>query len=771
MKINRIVKLQDCRIFRDYTWPAKLADFDRLNLIYGWNASGKTTLSTLMLGLERGQNLLGGRCILQIDGHPQDFTNISEQLPNIRVFNRDTARREIFEKVDAELPPVFVFGEVNVEKSKNLDALKAKLQDIHAAADAEMKQADVAANELENFYSDRAKAIKNLLTTPGGSPYNNYDKGDFKAAITNLQKQSPTLPILTDSERDRYLVQKDSKPKQRLPALSQTYPNITDLTKQVDEILKRSVASKIIQVLVENTKLASWVREGLELHREGGEKTVCKFCGQSMPQHRIHDLEAHFNDEFKKFQAELTQLHTRVGRISDEIKAVKPPTQEQLYDHLASSFESCKSSFSLQRQSVLMYLTVLHHAIEAKQEQPFKSLQLNTFLTMENDADDGMLMKLFNILIAGIITVGAHTGADALTKMGQIVQAHNKHCENFGSEIAKARRALEQDEIAHSVPRYLKLTKALEEKNHSLGEQKIAMEQVSAKITHMERELQTHTSTAVWLTGTLASYLGRRELVFEARDTGYAITRDGVPAMHLSEGERMAIAFLYFLRSLRATSFDLKNGIVVIDDPVSSMDENSIYSAFGYMKQHIEGAGQIFVLTHNFRLFSLVRNWFNHFGKGKPRKNRNYMLEADYIGTARTPVLSELDPLLRKYETEYHYLFKKVSLEATKPPAQPLESCYPMPNIARRLLESFLAYRCPGGDTLHDKMSVVPFDDARRARLFRFVDVHSHDGQLALEGHDISILRESRTVMNDLLAFIEAGDPSHFKLMVEATED
>jgi hypothetical protein len=31
---------------------------------------------------------------------------------------------------------------------------------------------------------------------------------------------------------------------------------------------------------------------------------------------------------------------------------------------------------------------------------------------------------------------------------------------------------------------------------------------------------------------------------------------------------------------------DLKNSMVVIDDPVSSLDANSIYSAFGFMKKN-----------------------------------------------------------------------------------------------------------------------------------------------------------------------------------------
>jgi len=65
-------------------------------------------------------------------------------------------------------------------------------------------------------------------------------------------------------------------------------------------------------------------------------------------------------------------------------------------------------------------------------------------------------------------------------------------------------------------------------------------------------------------------------------------------------------------------------------------------------------------------------------------------------------------------------------------------------------------------------MEVVQFDVARKARLYRFVNVHSHDGQTALEVHDPSILRETKTVMSDLLAFIETADKSHYDQMITA---
>ena len=104
--------------------------------------------------------------------------------------------------------------------------------------------------------------------------------------------------------------------------------------------------------------------------------------------------------------------------------------------------------------------------------------------------------------------------------------------------------------------------------------------------------MRQHRRPAEELNKELASYLGRDELRFDVEQNGYKIMRGAQPALHLSDGERTSIAFLYFLKSLKATDFDLESGIVVIDDPVSSLDANSLFSAFGYMKARTAAAGQ-----------------------------------------------------------------------------------------------------------------------------------------------------------------------------------
>jgi wobble nucleotide-excising tRNase len=97
-----------------------------------------------------------------------------------------------------------------------------------------------------------------------------------------------------------------------------------------------------------------------------------------------------------------------------------------------------------------------------------------------------------------------------------------------------------------------------------------------------------------------------------------------------------------------------------------------------------------------------------------------------------------------------------------------LEQNYVLPNMARRLLESFLAFRQPGtsGD-LWQKMKGVTFDEARKLRILRFLHTHSHSDAVGEPEHDPSLLAEAGAVLKDLLQFIEAQDKAHFDAMVE----
>jgi wobble nucleotide-excising tRNase len=90
-----------------------------------------------------------------------------------------------------------------------------------------------------------------------------------------------------------------------------------------------------------------------------------------------------------------------------------------------------------------------------------------------------------------------------------------------------------------------------------------------------------------------------------------------------------------------------------------------------------------------------------------------------------------------------------------------------MPNVARRLLESFLAFRHPiAFDNLWTALrELTTSDEARKGRILNFVQTHSHGPSPGQPEHDPAILGESVSILQEVLALIEAEDPGHFAAM------
>jgi wobble nucleotide-excising tRNase len=101
----------------------------------------------------------------------------------------------------------------------------------------------------------------------------------------------------------------------------------------------------------------------------------------------------------------------------------------------------------------------------------------------------------------------------------------------------------------------------------------------------------------------------------------YQIVRSNGDSAHetLSEGERNFIAFLYFCHMIKGSqerSGTTNQKIVLIDDPITSMDGNVIFIVSSLTKDLIndeKNVGQFFLFTHNIYFFKEVSPFGNEF--------------------------------------------------------------------------------------------------------------------------------------------------------------
>ncbi len=161
-----------------------------------------------------------------------------------------------------------------------------------------------------------------------------------------------------------------------------------------------------------------------------------------------------------------------------------------------------------------------------------------------------------------------------------------------------------------------------------IGEYKRKIEQYDSRLSTIQRELKDLSRQ------TVETESAKERINLMLRDTGmhgfqlashesvphvYKVIRpDGSIADNLSEGEKNFIAFLYFyylVQGMESADENVLDKIVVIDDPVSSMDSNSLFIVSTLVKDMIEVCRnnadnenataqgnyikQLFLLTHN----------------------------------------------------------------------------------------------------------------------------------------------------------------------------
>lgn len=746
MRLTRITKLK-LRVFRDFAWPKNLHPFARFNLIYGWNGCGKTTLAWLLSHVEGKEALNEGDVELEFDGRVRvkGTSFASNTLPQVRVFNRDFINSTLAQT--SGIAPIYFFGKDSVDKQAQVDVLKKELADLQAEVgkgDAKKRSAE---KDFDDFCVAKGKLIKELLTTANSPSYNNYDKRRFRRAVEALDAQSAAAAMLTDDEKARLRSQKDAQPKPNIDKIAAPSIDLGALTREVDALISRSVVAQTLDELTSNSRLAAWVQEGLVLHSGEHASDTCRFCLQPFQTTRRTALEAHFNDAFARFQQELDVLLKKLKSSKQALGSLSLPDVSRFYESLASDALASSQKVSEACAEVQTAIDALIACVAEKRDQPF--------------APAPAAKKVRGS------TPPSLTGAVA--ELNAIIEKHNQISAQFKASVDEACKMLEASYVAEAQAEFAERSNSVTTSTTALEAVKTQFQSVQVRIEELERDILEHRRAADELTAELRAYLGRDELRFETKGNGYALTRNGEYVAHLSEGERTAIAFLYFLKSLKDKSFDLKNGIVVIDDPVSSLDDNALFSAFGYMKERTKEAGQLFIFTHNFSFFRLVKNWFLYLSKYGESVQCFQLRSRRHTDGSRSSELGRLDPLLKKFESEYQYLFKRVHTEANRDDIEELEHHYGLPNVARRLLEAFLAFRFPemSGD-LYRRLDRVPFDNAKKTRILRLLNTYSHVDAIPDPGHDLSLLSETQPVLRDVLELMETADKDHYVGLVKA---
>jgi wobble nucleotide-excising tRNase len=739
--LTTIKRIKNLGVFGDYSQGPDIKAFSRYNLIYGENGSGKTTLSRLFSALNDGAHTEYPDLEFSVEAEGGSLAKGQKCNRKLRTFNSDYVDANIG-KFDGLFRPILIVG---VENKALVEEVRRE-QSIYDARQLRVVELTAA---IEKAATDKGKIFSAVAKTIGeatsGASLRSYRKPDAEKDFVRLQP----LKAYSDDELEVSRAtlrqeQADPVPEFALPRQVRESDGLLLLFSEVCKKFSEAVAELTLKTaqegalkrLVENPEISKWVEQGIALHRDHSSE-ACEYCAQPIPAARLEALAQHFGAADQRLKMEIETAISAGKKLAESLRSIQPAAQQTMYGELWKDYESANAAFERERSACLVSFAKLDAILAGKLIRRSSSFELDIVIETE-----------------GIVS--------ATTQIDSVIKRHNSKTAQFASAKGKAREMIERHylfEIADQVAefdRQIELHKAeslkLETGAPDLDDPRGMVELLASAKEKRAKVSSAHAGGAE-MTTRLRDFLGRTDLEFQSNDEGYRVLRRGKAARRLSEGEKTAIAFLYFVVQLGDHEFDVSEGIVVIDDPVSSLDSSAIYQAFACLKNAVKDAKQVFLLTHNFEFLKLLLDWLKQTKKAASY----YMIVCAETEADRVASITALDQMLIDHPTEYHFLFK--TLYTFKSDGR-IATCYNIPNIARKLLETFLEFHSPSVESPYKKLEAVTFDENKKTAIYKFTNDLSHRTG---KGFDPAIVAESQKNVRFLLEMIESLAAAHYQ--------
>lgn len=696
--------------------------FQRTNLIYGPNGSGKTSLANMFYGLAHDwpteTERTFGHVSLEVgyeDKYSRETNNLDDPIfSQVHVFTRDMVKQAHALTVDdATMSAILTLGTERVDRERRIAELEKALSDeTEKLADTTSRREhseSMAEDTVSNFQNDIFNTLKSYKGWATKGKYNQRRaEQDLQEYVTSniakidkmLQERATTnekvihcLESLDENKVSQHLKTLAEGEQRQLALPVFIGDNLIKRINTINALLDKVPNATTLDTLKSNPGASNWVQQGIQLHEDSEQ---CIFCGARLSTSRMADIRAHFSHEVEELQARLRQHRSD---FKDEIGAGK--TLAETIARLAEEFSD-------------------NAELRAFSENYID--QLATYMTWISDAKQKIDNKLSNVMMAS----PEHLQTQNIPDPTDLINWINTYNDNSS-------RQAERKEIAETTIRsyycarhslaYLRATR----NRDRLQSQEILHEDEIARIRDELSELRNFTGdplpSAQSLNRRVSDLLGRDELHFEVDGDHYQVTRNGKPAVRLSEGEQTAITFVHFIEMIDVYTKNGGHPIVVIDDPVSSLDERIQYGVASMLRELMtkynprqkslktSDVSQLFVLTHNFDFFRYLYCLLAE--KDRPvGPTSAYEIVSRYISGIRQPQLENWwvdDRKKMEVFSSYHYAFGLLGRELRSANSgttlSTMDSQLLYPNLARRLLEQFLAFEFPHLATVfHDGM-------------------------------------------------------------------
>lgn len=753
--ITKVNKIKDFGIFKNFTWDVSINPFKKRNLIYGWNYSGKTTFSKLFNNLDKKQKIHfpSSEYTFEIERNTETYTQ--EQLANfpylVKVFNTyyvksvfswDKENREEFE------PILFFLGYEAGNIQPKIDSLikrwNPKIEAIKKKKEAIVSAFSDYAKENGKF-SKQATEIRKYLNEQLKS--NEFNKSHFIALVaevkTDLVKHT-LAPDKVTGVKQQALATNDFLEQDDNFVLSEA---LTTIGKKVKDVLEDSAPRSIpFPEFDADENLFNWVQTGLYLHKDS---TKCKFCDNNLKEERIKSLNQYYSEKLQEIQTAIQKIREL---IAADVLGLNFEFQHEskLARHLRDKYKQAVKEYGELKQEYKNELEIFTADLKRKESNYFNSITATAYQTVSVNTK--------------------------LQKVIAVIGEHNLFVSKFEEKKKGAIALILRHYVAEylAAENYLTQEKENETASDLVNRCQTKLEENNDGIARLEGLLKNTVKGQEELNIYLKIFLNREDIQIAIEKDKFVLTRGANPASNLSEGEKTAIAFAYFLTELKSLKKEgkLKTTIIFFDDPISSLDSNHIFQVRSLIQHFFKDKGdylQLFISTHNFEFFSVLldSNLFKNVNRAttKAEDCPFYLINRTM---ADSSTICNLPRTLRSHKSEYAHIFailKEYNDSATK---ETFQFKILLPNTLRRFLELYTLFKYPKGFCeVDDRMKMVFSPDEEvfhNTKLYhwfshqnQFEKVAQHDGKIFLIDEAIS----------EVLQHIEEKDEMHWKGLTE----
>jgi wobble nucleotide-excising tRNase len=715
----------------------QIDNLKKVNFIYGANASGKTTISNYLCNPDGDRY---GNCSVKWK---------NEQQLQTLVYNKDFRDKNFG---SGKIAGVFTLGQATQEQK---DEIEQKTTQLKSIKDDGTKKKETIENQ-EKQKKQLEEDFKENCWTKVYKRYENTFKEAFKGT---LQKESfknkmlqefsnPTVPLVSYDElleKSKTIFGEQPTEIPQINAIS--FDRIIEI--ENNPIWKKIIVGKAdveIAKLINKLNITDWVNQGRSYLQES---EVCPFCQEpTITEDFKKQIESFFDETYLSDINLLKELKSEYSTLSqnavNELNAIE--TNQRDFKNTKLDIDK----FSAYLKTLTSQIKTNNEYLNSKEKEPSRSFEL-TYLKEQFE----LLTKL-------------------ISDANEEIQKHNTIVINFQTEKSNLIKSIWKfivEEFKTDITNFDVTQKGLAKGIESLKRQKekllIDYQILDSEIKDLNKNVTSMKSTIDEINRLLKSFGFLNFEIVPASENGfYQIQREdgSIAEKTLSEGEVTFITFLYFLQLTKGgTSEETVNNerILVIDDPISSLDSNVLFIVSSLIKEIIKdikankgNIRQLILLTHNIYFHKEV----SYEGLNRKGEKSHYWILRKNIKQS-TIKFYENNPI----QSSYELLWREIKEWKNN-------SGITIQNAMRRVLENFFSVL----GNKRDDFLINKFDNYEEKEICRSLLCWINEGSHTLND-DLFIEIPDGTIEKYLNVFkeifIHSENKGHYNMMMEVDEN